>query len=79
VADPQRIRFLERHLMAVDEAMAAGVDVRGYFVWSLMDNYEWSFGYERRFGITHVDYATQERTLKHSALALRAFLQARPR
>lgn len=77
VADPQRIRFLERHLMAVNEAIAAGVDVRGYFAWSLMDNYEWSFGYERRFGITHVDYATQVRTLKHSALALRAFLQAR--
>ena len=77
VADPQRIRFLERHLMAVNEAMAAGVDVRGYFVWSLMDNYEWSFGYERRFGITHVDYATQVRTLKHSALAVKAFLQAR--
>jgi beta-glucosidase len=79
VADPQRIRFLERHLMAVNEAMNAGVDVRGYFVWSLMDNYEWSFGYERRFGITHVDYTTQQRTLKHSAHALRAFLQARPR
>ncbi len=77
VADPQRIRFLERHLMAVDEAIEAGVDVRGYFVWSLMDNYEWSFGYERRFGITHVDYTTQARTLKHSAHALRAFLQER--
>ena len=77
VADPQRIRFLERHLMAVNEAMEAGVDVRGYFVWSLMDNYEWAFGYERRFGITHVDYATQARTLKHSAHALRAFLMAR--
>lgn len=77
VADPQRIRFLERHLMAVNEAMDAGVDVRGYFVWSLMDNYEWAFGYERRFGITHVDYATQARTLKHSAHALKAFLTAR--
>jgi beta-glucosidase len=77
VADPQRIRFLERHLMAVNEAIEAGVDVRGYFVWSLMDNYEWSFGYERRFGITHVDYTTLARTLKHSAHALRAFLQER--
>ena len=57
--------------------MNAGVDVRGYFVWSLMDNFEWAFGYERRFGITHVDYTTQVRTLKHSAHALRAFLQAR--
>jgi beta-glucosidase len=77
VADPQRIRFLERHLMAVNEAITAGVDVRGYFVWSLMDNYEWAFGYERRFGITHVDYTTQVRTLKHSAHALRSFLAAR--
>jgi beta-glucosidase len=77
VADAQRIRFLERHLQAVNEAITAGVDVRGYFVWSLMDNYEWAFGYDRRFGITHVDYDTQARTLKNSALALRAFLQAR--
>jgi len=77
VADPQRIRFLERHLLAVNEAIAAGVDVRGYFAWSLMDNFEWAFGYERRFGIVHVDYATQVRTPKHSAHALKAFLQAR--
>ena len=77
VADGQRIRFIERHLQAVNEAIRAGVEVRGYFVWSLMDNYEWAFGYERRFGITHVDYDTQARTLKNSALSLRAFLQAR--
>ena len=77
VADRQRIHFIERHLMAINEAIGAGVDVRGYFVWSLMDNYEWAFGYERRFGIIHVDYDTQVRTLKNSALALRAFLQAR--
>jgi beta-glucosidase len=77
VDDPQRIRFIERHLQAVNEAIGAGVDVRGYFIWSLMDNYEWAFGYDRRFGITYVDYATQVRTLKNSALAVRAFLQAR--
>jgi beta-glucosidase len=77
VADPQRIRFLERHLMAVNTAMAAGVDVRGYFIWSLMDNFEWAYGYERRFGITHVDYTTQVRTLKHSGLAVQGYLQAR--
>jgi len=77
VADPQRIRFTERHLQAVNEAIGAGVDVRGYFMWSLMDNFEWAFGYERRFGITHVDYDTQVRTLKNSALALRTFLQER--
>jgi beta-glucosidase len=77
VADAQRIGYIERHLQAVNEAIGAGVDVRGYFVWSLMDNYEWAFGYEKRFGITHVDYDTQVRTLKNSALALRKFLQAR--
>ncbi|MEO5796792.1 MAG: GH1 family beta-glucosidase [Rhodoferax sp.] len=77
VVDTQRIRFLERHLMAVDTAIKAGVDVRGYFIWSLMDNFEWAYGYERRFGITHVDYTTQVRTPKHSSLAVQAFLQQR--
>ena len=62
---------------AVHAAMAAGVDVRGYFVWSLLDNFEWSYGYEARFGIVHVDYATQARTPKHSALALKRFLAER--
>jgi len=77
VHDTQRIRYLERHIDAVGEAVAAGVKVDGYLVWSLMDNFEWAFGYERRFGVTHVDYATQQRTLKDSALALKAFLKAR--
>ena len=77
VHDAQRIRFLESHLLAVNEAIEAGVKVDGYFIWSLMDNFEWAFGYERRFGITHVDYATQVRTFKDSALAVRAFLKAR--
>ena len=48
------------------DAIAAGADVRGYFVWSLMDNFEWSYGYRKRFGIVHVDYATQARTVKDS-------------
>ena len=77
VDDAQRISFLNRHIAAVAGAMEAGVDVRGYFVWSLMDNYEWSYGYERRFGIVHVDYATQQRTRKQSAKAFSAFLEAR--
>ncbi|HEX6704394.1 MAG TPA: GH1 family beta-glucosidase [Albitalea sp.] len=77
VDDAQRIAFLNRHVAAVDAAMKAGVDVRGYFVWSLMDNYEWAYGYERRFGIVHVDYATQQRTPKQSAKALTAFLRSR--
>ncbi len=77
VADAQRQRYLQSHFAAVSRAMAAGVVVRGYFVWSLMDNFEWAFGYERRFGLVHVDYASQTRTLKDSALGLRAFLQQR--
>ena len=77
VHDSQRIRFLESHLLAVNEAIEAGVKVNGYFIWSLMDNFEWAFGYERRFGITHVNYATQVRTFKDSALAVKAFLKAR--
>jgi len=57
--------------------MREGVDVRGYFVWSLLDNFEWSYGYERRFGIVHVDYDTQVRTRKHSAYAIQQFLEER--
>ncbi|WKB55041.1 GH1 family beta-glucosidase [Eleftheria terrae] len=77
VEDPQRISYLRRHLAAVDEAMRQGVEVKGYFLWSLLDNFEWAYGYERRFGIVHVDYATQQRTPKDSALALRDFLRQR--
>ena len=77
VRDAQRLSYIDRHLAAVDAAMREGVDVRGYFVWSLMDNFEWAFGYERRFGIVHVDYDTQVRTLKDSALALKDFLASR--
>jgi beta-glucosidase len=77
VADPQRVRYFERHLAAIDEAMRAGVDVRGYFAWSLLDNFEWSYGYEKRFGLVHVDYATQARTPKDSALAFARFLERR--
>jgi len=77
VDDTQRISFLKRHLAAVDEAIKAGVDIRGYFLWSLMDNFEWAFGYERRFGIVHVDYATQKRTIKQSAELVSRFLKER--
>lgn len=77
VADPQRQSFLQRHFAAISRAIDAGVDVRGYFIWSLMDNFEWAFGYERRFGLVHVDYTTQVRTLKDSARAFQAFLQQR--
>jgi beta-glucosidase len=77
VTDTQRMRYLGRHFAALDEAMRGGVDLRGYFVWSLLDNFEWAYGYEKRFGIVHVDYATQVRTPKASALALQAFLAQR--
>lgn len=77
VHDEQRMRYLTRHLAAIDEAMRQGVEVHGYFVWSLLDNFEWAYGYEKRFGIVHVDYKTQQRTPKDSALALREFLTRR--
>ena len=67
VHDTRRIEYLDGHLRACHDALAAGVDLRGYFVWSLMDNFEWAEGYAKRFGIVHVDYTTQQRTLKDSA------------
>jgi beta-glucosidase len=66
VHDPERIAYLGAHLRAVGEAIAQGVDVRGYYTWSLMDNFEWAEGYTKRFGLVHVDYATQRRTRKDS-------------
>ncbi len=65
--DPLRVAYLRAHLDAVRAAIAQGADIRGYCVWSLLDNFEWSLGYSKRFGIVHVDYATQQRTLKASA------------
>ncbi len=67
VHDPQRIDFTRRYLLALRRACDDGVDVRGYFHWSIMDNFEWAEGYKQRFGLIHVDYATQKRTLKDSA------------
>jgi beta-glucosidase len=67
VNDPLRIHYLRQHILSVARAIEKGVDVRGYFVWSLLDNLEWSHGYTKRFGIVHVDFATQKRTLKESA------------
>ena len=77
VDDSQRQSFLQRHFAAVSRAIDAGVDVRGYYLWSLMDNFEWAFGYERRFGVVHVDYASQQRTLKDSALLFQQYLAQR--
>jgi beta-glucosidase len=67
VQDPLRVAYLRKHIAAIHAALQAGVDLRGYFVWSLLDNMEWSLGYSKRFGIVHVDFATQKRTLKDSA------------
>jgi beta-glucosidase len=67
VHDPDRIAFLDAYLRAVHRAVEEGVDVRGFFQWSFMDNFEWAFGYAKRFGLVHVDYATQERVPKSSA------------
>jgi beta-glucosidase len=66
VDDPLRVEYFRSHLLAVGDAISQGVPVRGYFAWSLLDNFEWSHGYSKRFGIVHVDYSTQERTIKSS-------------
>ncbi|MEU2023048.1 GH1 family beta-glucosidase [Streptomyces sp. NPDC016469] len=67
VQDPERIAYLHGHLDALQRAVADGADVRGYFLWSLLDNFEWAYGYAKRFGAVYVDYATQRRTPKASA------------
>jgi beta-glucosidase len=67
VRDDDRVDYLQRHLVAVHRALGRGVDVRGYQVWSLMDNFEWARGYSKRFGIIYVDYQTLERIPKASA------------
>ncbi|MGH8033368.1 MAG: GH1 family beta-glucosidase [Luteimonas sp.] len=67
VRDPLRIDYLRKHLSAIHDAIEQGVDIRGYMVWSLLDNLEWSLGYSKRFGIIHVNYGTQQRTPKDSA------------
>jgi beta-glucosidase len=67
IDDPDRCAYIARHIDVVGAMVHTGIDVRGYFAWSLMDNYEWAEGYRVRFGITHVDFATQQRTRKSSA------------
>jgi beta-glucosidase len=66
VHDQDRIAYLHAHLAAVADAVRAGAPVRGYYLWSLLDNFEWSYGFSKRFGIVHVDYTTQARTVKDS-------------
>jgi len=76
VLDPERTAYIERHLDAIARAAAEGVPVEGYFVWSLLDNFEWAYGYQRRFGIVYVDYATLERIPKSSFYWYRDFIAA---
>ena len=66
VEDGRRIKYLQQHLAALSQAIESGVNIKGYFVWSLMDNFEWAEGYSKRFGIVHVDYKTLKRTKKDS-------------
>jgi beta-glucosidase len=66
IEDPLRVEYYRQHLRAAHDAIAKGVNLRGYFAWSLLDNYEWALGYSKRFGLVHVDYSTQARTIKSS-------------
>ena len=77
VADERRVEYLRAHIAAVERARAEGVDVRGYYVWSLLDNFEWEWGYAQRFGIVYVDYPTQRRIPKQSALWYRDLIARR--
>jgi beta-glucosidase len=77
VNDQDRVDYYQQHLNAVNDAMKQGVKISGYFAWSLMDNFEWAEGYLKRFGIVHVDYDKQIRTIKASGLAYKALIQNR--
>jgi beta-glucosidase len=77
VDDERRVEYLRTHIAAVEAARTQGVDVRGYYVWSLLDNFEWEWGYAKRFGIVYVDYATQRRIPKRSALWYRDLIASR--
>ena len=66
IRDDRRIEYLRTHLQAVSRAISAGSPVKGYYQWSLMDNFEWALGYDKRFGIVHVDFETQKRIIKDS-------------
>jgi beta-glucosidase len=79
IHDPERTAYLESHIAAVSEAIAEGAPVNGYFVWSFLDNFEWAYGYSKRFGIVYVDYPTLERVPKDSFYWYRDFIASRPR
>ena len=75
IRDEARAVYIHRHIDALRTAMAGGVDLAGYFVWSLLDNFEWAEGYSKRFGLVHVDFDTQARTIKHSGRWFADFLK----
>ena len=77
VHDTQRIDYIKRHLSKIAEANMQGANVQGYFLWSLLDNFEWAYGYSKKFGIVHVDFETQERSLKDSALWYQGVIRSR--
>lgn len=77
VHDAQRIDYIKAHLSKIAEANMQGANVQGYFLWSLLDNFEWAYGYSKKFGIVHVDFETQERSLKDSALWYRDTISSR--
>jgi beta-glucosidase len=84
IQDEDRVQYIASHLRAALEAAspggaAEGVDLRGYYVWTLMDNFEWAAGYSQRFGLVHVDFQTQERTPKQSFYWYQALSRARRR
>lgn len=76
IDDVDRCRYLARHLSSARRALESGIPLKGYFAWSLLDNFEWAEGYARRFGLVHVDFATQKRTLKRSGQWYREFLRS---
>jgi beta-glucosidase len=76
IADVERIDYLRTHLRAAHEAIEAGADLRGYLAWSLLDNFEWAYGYDKRFGLVHVDYETQRRLPKDSAAWYRSVMRS---
>ena len=68
IHDADRVRYVHEHLEALHRAIADGIDIRAYYLWSLLDNFEWAWGYSKRFGIVRVDFDTQIRTIKDSGL-----------
>jgi len=75
VHDPQRIDFISRYLKEYKRAINDGVNAIGYFYWSIMDNFEWTEGYKKRFGLIHIDFQTLKRTLKDSAFFYKNLIQ----